>query len=139
MALKTLVLSSLLALGLLVIVGTQPPAAQRFQQRHLDSRSGPLPSNYCNKIMKQRKLLKRNFNTFVHESLEAVQAVCHERTFCCSNGQNNCHMSRHRMNITYCNLSGRNPPKYQTINRMKYIIIACDRNQTWPVYFDGSM
>ncbi|XP_004694601.1 PREDICTED: ribonuclease pancreatic-like [Condylura cristata] len=137
MALKTLVLFSLLVLGPLVMVRSQTPAAQRFKKNHIDHRDGPFSDNYCNKIMQERKLLNKPFNTFVHESLEAIQAVCHERNFC-RNGKNNCYESKRKMSITECNLKSRHPPEYQTINRKAFIIIGCAGNPLMPVHFDCS-
>ncbi|XP_004694603.2 PREDICTED: ribonuclease pancreatic-like [Condylura cristata] len=137
MALKTLVLFSLLVLGLLVIVGAQPPAFKRFQERHMDTGPGPFDPPYCNKTMYQRNLLKRNFNTFVHESLKDVHDVCWEENYIFKNRTcNNCHKSSNRMSITECSIIGRNPIRYRTKNSKKYIVIACDG--IWPVHFDGS-
>ncbi|XP_004694604.1 PREDICTED: brain ribonuclease-like [Condylura cristata] len=139
MALKTLVLFSLLVLGLLVIVGAQPSAFYTFQNRHMDPGSGPFGPLYCNRTMNRRNLLNRNFNTFVHESPDDVKDVCKERNYTCKNGQTNCHKSRNRMSISDCSITGRNPINYQTTNSRKYIIIACDPTGVWPVHFDDSM
>ncbi|XP_037357818.1 ribonuclease pancreatic-like [Talpa occidentalis] len=134
MALKSLILFSLLVLVLLVLEGAQPSLAQDFQRKHIDTSNGPFGRHYCNQMMRRRNLLSRTFNTFVHASLAAVQAVCREPNIRCKNGRNNCHRSRNQMSITDCILTRRYPiPNYKTINRKKFIIIACLGNQ---LYFD---
>ncbi|XP_037357817.1 ribonuclease pancreatic-like [Talpa occidentalis] len=139
MALKSLVLFSLLVLVLLVLEGAQPSLAQDFQRKHMDTSNGPFGRTYCNQMMRRRNLLRRTFNTFVHASLAAVQAVCREPNIRCRNGQNNCHRSRNQMSITDCILTRRRPsPNYRTINRRASIIIACVGNPPVPVHFDGS-
>ncbi|XP_037357814.1 ribonuclease pancreatic-like [Talpa occidentalis] len=137
MALKCLVLFSLLVV--LVLVGAQPPAAQNFHQRHMDTNPRDLGHNYCNQMMRNRNLLNRNFNTFVHETFAVVQAVCREPRIRCRNGENNCHRSRQNMMITDCNLTGLHPnPTYNTNRHQASIIIACVGNPPVPVHFDGS-
>lgn len=76
-------------------------------------------------------------NTFVHEPLEDVQAICSQEQVTCKNGKNNCHKSSSTLNITDCRLKGSSKYpdcKYNTTDSQKHIIIACD-----VVHYDGSV
>ncbi|KAG8509744.1 Ribonuclease pancreatic [Galemys pyrenaicus] len=140
MALKCLVLPSRLVLGLLVLTGAQPVPAQRFMQEHMDTGYGPFDPNYCNQIMQNRNLLGEVTNTFVHEPLTAVQAICLENLVTCMNGMPICHKSKTPMSITQCQLSSVSPSYvYQTINSINFIVIVCGGNPPVPVDFDRSV
>ncbi|XP_012589434.1 PREDICTED: ribonuclease pancreatic-like [Condylura cristata] len=151
MALKTFILSSLLALGLLVLEGAQPSRrresqAERFVRQHMDTgNSSESNSTYCNLMMRRRNMTQgycKAVNTFVHETLEDVQAVCLERNITCKNKQNNCHQSNSTMNITDCRLTGgsRYPNcAYRTSSKEAHIIIACAGDPPVPVHYDGSV
>ncbi|XP_037691449.1 ribonuclease pancreatic isoform X2 [Choloepus didactylus] len=148
---KSLVLFPLLALVLLVLGVIQPSlsketAAMKFQRQHMDSGSSlSSDSSYCNKMMKVRNMTQESckpVNTFVHESLQDVQAVCFQENVTCKNGQQNCHQSRSNMHITDCRqTSGSKYPNclYQTSNMNRHIIIACEGNPYVPVHFDASV
>nr|AGF41081.1 RNase1 beta3 [Tadarida brasiliensis] len=145
---KSLILFSVLALVLLVLGLVQPSlgqesGARKFKQQHMDSNSRHLPnSNYCNKMMKKRKMTVdacKPVNTFVHESLTDVKAICNQRNIRCKNGQNNCHKSRSSMRVTDCRLTNgsRHPNcKYRTSPAKRQIIVACDKNRV-PVHLDA--
>ncbi|XP_037357700.1 ribonuclease pancreatic-like [Talpa occidentalis] len=139
MALKSLVLFSLLVLVLLVLEGAQAASVQDFQRKHLDPRIGPFSRNYCTQMMRNRKLSGRVFNTFVHQTLAAVQAVCREPNIPCKNTKNNCHRSPYRMRITDCILTRHRPIiTYTSRHRSAYIVVACFGKPPMPVHFDGS-
>nr|KAF6502335.1 hypothetical protein HJG59_015657 [Molossus molossus] len=79
-------------------------------------------------------------NTFVHELLEDVEAICMEDNIRCKNGQNNCHKSKFNMRVTDCRLTnGSRYPncKYHTSQKEKQIIVACVGNPSVPVHFDA--
>ncbi|XP_037358861.1 ribonuclease pancreatic-like [Talpa occidentalis] len=151
MALKSLVLFSLLVLVLLVLAGARPnrlreSQAERFQRQHMDPGNFPESnSTYCNLMMRRRNMTQgrcKPVNTFVHESLVDVQAVCLERNITCKNGQPNCHQSNSTMNITDCRLTrGSKYPNcaYQTSSKEGHIIIACVGDPLVPVHYDGSV
>ena len=150
MALKSLVLLSLLVLVLL-LVRVQPSlgketAAAKFERQHMDSStSAASSSNYCNQMMKSRNLTKdrcKPVNTFVHESLADVQAVCSQKNVACKNGQTNCYQSYSTMSITDCRETGSSKyPNcaYKTTQANKHIIVACEGNPYVPVHFDASV
>lgn len=149
MALKSLVLLSLLVLVLL-LVRVQPSlgketAAAKFERQHMDSStSSASSSNYCNQMMKSRNLTKdrcKPVNTFVHESLADVQAVCSQKNVACKNGQTNCYQSYSTMSITDCRETGSSKyPNcaYKTTQVEKHIIVACGGKPSVPVHFDAS-
>ncbi|XP_037357819.1 ribonuclease pancreatic-like [Talpa occidentalis] len=136
MALKSLVLFSLMVLVLLVLAGARP-SWPKFENDHMDPGNGPFSPNYCNKEMENRNISGKLFNTFVHQPVEAVQAVCLEPNITCKNGQNNCHKSRSPMSITEC-IREKGPSDYNTINKRRHIVIACEGNPLLPVHYDGS-
>lgn len=101
MALKFLVL-----LSLLVLVEVQPSlgkesAAAKFERQHMDSStSSASSSNYCNQMMKSRNLTQdrcKPVNTFVHESLADVQAVCSQKNVACTDRTTVSSASFHRL------------------------------------------
>ncbi|XP_013364002.1 PREDICTED: ribonuclease pancreatic-like, partial [Chinchilla lanigera] len=108
-----LVLIPLLVLVLLGLRWVQPPqdkesSAMRFQRQHVDSGSSPGSNpNYCNEMMKRRNMTQgrcKPVNTFVHQPLADVQAVCFQKNVPCKNGQTNCYQSSSNMHITDCRL-----------------------------------
>uniref|UniRef100_A0A4W2I1Z1 Ribonuclease A-domain domain-containing protein n=1 Tax=Bos indicus x Bos taurus TaxID=30522 RepID=A0A4W2I1Z1_BOBOX len=114
MALKSLVVLPLLVLVLL-LVRVQPSlgkesAAAKFERQHMDSGNSPSSSsNYCNLMMCCRKMTQgkcKPVNTFVHESLADVKAVCSQKKVTCKNGQTNCYQSKSTMRITDCRETG---------------------------------
>ncbi|XP_004694607.1 PREDICTED: ribonuclease pancreatic-like [Condylura cristata] len=139
MALKTLVLFSLLALGQLVpkVVQTctEESPAKDFQRQHMDPGHFPNNGTYCNRMMYSRNMTHgfcKKFNTFVHESKADVDAVCRERNVTCKNGMGNCHKSKYTMRITDCSTEC----PYLTESKEKRIIIACAGHPPVPVHFD---
>ncbi|XP_076983426.1 ribonuclease pancreatic [Tamandua tetradactyla] len=148
---KSLVLFPLLVLVLLVLGIAQPSLskespAMKFQRQHMDSGSSPnSDSNYCNQMMKHRNMTQgrcKPVNTFVHEPLLDVQAVCLQRNVVCKNGQHNCYQSDSSMHITDCRqTSGSKYPNclYRTSKMNRAIIIACEGNPYVPVHFDASV
>lgn len=146
---KSLILFSVLALVLLVLGRVQPSLgkeskAMKFQRQHMDPDSDPSNnSSYCNQMMRRRKMTEgrcKPMNTFVHELLEDVEAICMEDNIRCKNGQNNCHKSKFNMRVTDCRLTnGSRYPncKYHTSQKEKQIIVACVGNPSVPVHFDA--
>ncbi|KAM5235521.1 ribonuclease pancreatic-like [Ctenodactylus gundi] len=148
---KCLVLFPLLFLLLLGLGWIQPSLgkespAQKFQRQHMDSGSSPRKgSPYCNKMMKARKMTQhscKSFNSFIHEPLKAVQAVCSQNNIRCKDRKhNNCYKSKSQMSITDCQLEGSSKyPKcsYKTFPKKKHIIVACTGKPKVPVHYDGS-
>nr|AHI58802.1 pancreatic ribonuclease [Potos flavus] len=144
------ILFPLLALVLLVLGGLQPSLGKesrvkKFQRQHMDPNPSTVISRYCNEMMKRRNMTDRwckPVNTFVHEPLPDVQAVCFQGNVTCKNGQPNCHQSSSKMRITDCRLKkGSKYPKceYQTAQQEKSIIVACEGSPYVPVHFDASV
>ncbi|CAI9176588.1 unnamed protein product [Rangifer tarandus platyrhynchus] len=150
MALKSLVLLSLLVLVLL-LVWVQPSlgkesAAPKFERQHTDSGSSPSSSsNYCNLMIVCWKMTQgkcRPVDTFVHESLANVKAVCSQKKVTCKNGQSNCYQSKSAMHITECRKTGSSKyPNcaYKTTRVEKRIIVACEGKPYVPVHFGASV
>ncbi|XP_063092701.1 ribonuclease pancreatic A-like [Cavia porcellus] len=148
---KCLVLFPLLVLVLLGLGWVQPSlgaesSAMKFERQHVDSGgSSSSNANYCNEMMKKREMTKdrcKSLNTFVHEPLAEVQAVCSQRNVSCKNGQTNCYQSYSSMHITECRLtSGSKFPNcsYRTSQAQKSIIVACEGKPYVPVHFDNSV
>ncbi|XP_035973871.1 ribonuclease pancreatic isoform X2 [Halichoerus grypus] len=140
----------LLVLVLLVLGCVQPSLgresrAEKFQRQHMDPGTSNISSGYCNQMMERRRMTDgrcKPVNTFVHEPLPDVQAVCLQGNVVCKNGQPNCHRSSSRMHITDCRLrNGSKYPRcaYQTTQEEKFIIVACEGNPYVPVHFDASV
>uniref|UniRef100_A0A452R666 Ribonuclease A family member 1, pancreatic n=1 Tax=Ursus americanus TaxID=9643 RepID=A0A452R666_URSAM len=147
---KFFILFPLLVLVLLALGCVQPSLgkesqAEKFQRQHMDSNTSTVGSSYCNQMMKRRNMTAgwcKPVNTFVHEPLPDVQAVCLQGNVTCKNGQPNCHQSSSRMHITDCRLKrGSKYPKceYQMAQQEKSIIVACGGNPYVPVHFDASV
>ncbi|NP_001161127.1 ribonuclease pancreatic isoform X1 [Sus scrofa] len=151
MAQKSLVLFLWLALVLLVLGWVQPSLgkespAKKFQRQHMDpDSSSSNSSNYCNLMMSRRNMTQgrcKPVNTFVHESLADVQAVCSQINVNCKNGQTNCYQSNSTMHITDCRQTGSSKyPNcaYKASQQEKHIIVACEGNPPVPVHFDASV
>ncbi|XP_077701582.1 ribonuclease pancreatic isoform X1 [Canis aureus] len=147
---KFLVLLPLVVLALLGLACVQPSLAReskamKFQRQHMDSHPAAISASYCNLMMKRRNMTDgwcKPVNTFVHEPLADVQAVCSQKDVLCKNGQSNCHQSRSQMNITDCRLkNGSKFPKcvYTTTQKEQYIVVACEGNPHVPVHFDACL
>nr|AGF41076.1 RNase1 [Paranyctimene raptor] len=148
---KSLILFPLLLLVLLALGWVEPfpgreSQAQKFIRQHVDPVSNPnISSSYCNQMMRRRKMTKgwcKQVNTFVHEPLVDVQAVCFQGNVTCKDGQSNCHKSNSRMSITDCRLTnGSKYPNcaYRTSQKMRHIIVACNGTPYVPVHFDASV
>nr|ACV70067.1 RNase 1 [Glaucomys volans] len=151
MALKSLVLFPLLFLVLLVLEWVpstlgKETSAHKFQRQHMDSNgSSRVSPTYCNEMMRRRNMTTRHckqVNTFVHESLVDVQAVCTQENVMCKNGQTNCYQSTSNLHITECRLTrGSKYPNcaYKTTQKERHIIVACEGNPYVPVHFDASV
>ena len=112
----------------------------------MDSGSSPSSNpNYCNLMMFCRKMTQgkcKPVNTFVHESLADVKAVCSQKKVTCKNGQTNCYQSKSTMRITDCRETGSSKyPNcaYKTTQVEKRIIVACAGKPYVPVHFDASV
>nr|CAC86435.1 pancreatic ribonuclease alpha [Berylmys bowersi] len=144
---KSFILFSLLVL---VLGWVQPSlgresSAEKFKRQHMDPDSIPNSSpTYCNQMMKRREMTTgscKPVNTFVHEPLDDVKAICSQGQMTCKNGKSNCHKSSSTLHITECRLKGSSKyPNcdYTTTDSQKHIIIACDGNPYVPVHFDAS-
>ncbi|XP_055989907.1 ribonuclease pancreatic-like [Sorex fumeus] len=151
MALKrSLILFLMLILLLLALVwfGTslcQETRAMRFQRQHMDLGTGPMGNHtYCNVMMVHRNMTRgfcKAKNTFIHEPLSSVQAICGDQSVPCKNRtMNNCYSSRYPMSTTLCVLRSRpRPPNctYITHPTIKQLItVACDGTPLGPVHFE---
>ncbi|KAL2790265.1 ribonuclease pancreatic precursor [Daubentonia madagascariensis] len=148
---KSLVLFPLLVLVLLVLGWVQPSlgkesSAMKFQRQHMDSGSSPSSNfTYCNQMMRRRNMTKgwcKPVNTFVHEPLVDVQAICFQENVTCKNGKTNCYKSSSSMHITDCRLTGGSKyPNcaYRISQKERHIIVACEGNPYVPVHFDASV
>ncbi|XP_004644056.3 ribonuclease pancreatic [Octodon degus] len=148
---KPFVLFPLLVLVLLGLGWVQPSlgkesSAEKFQRQHMDSSGSPSTnSNYCNEMMKKRSMTQgrcKPVNTFIHEPLAEVQAVCSQKNVPCKNGQTNCYQSISNMHITDCRLTSNSKYpdcSYRTRQEEKSIIVACEGNPYVPVHFDASV
>ncbi|XP_032712870.1 ribonuclease pancreatic-like [Lontra canadensis] len=139
-----------LFLVLLVLDYVQPSLAKesrakKFQRQHMDPNTSTITASYCNEMMKRRNMTVgrcKLVNTFIHEPLHKVRAICFQENVRCKNGQSNCHQSSSKMRITDCRLKkGSKYPKcdYQTQQLQKSIIVACECVQYETVHFDGSV
>jgi pancreatic ribonuclease len=135
---------------LLVLGWVQPSlgketSAMKFQRQHMDSDGSPTSSTYCNQMMTRRNMTQSSckaLNTFVHESLADVQAVCFQENVTCKNGQTNCYKSTASMSITECRVtSGSKYPNcdYTTTQKKQHIIVACEGSPYVPVHYDASV
>ncbi|XP_021100251.1 ribonuclease pancreatic [Heterocephalus glaber] len=148
---KSLVLFPLLVLVLLGLVCVQPSlgkesSAMKFRRQHMDSEGSPnTNANYCNEMMRRRNMTEgrcKPVNTFVHEPLADVQAVCFQKNVACKNGQTNCYQSSSSMHITDCRLTSNSKYptcSYRTSQMERSIIVACEGNPYVPVHFDASV
>nr|AGF41083.1 RNase1 beta1 [Tadarida insignis] len=148
---KSLILFSLSALVLLVLGLDQPSLGQetgamKFKRQHMDSNSNPNNNpNYCDEMMGRRKMTQRwckPVNTFVHEPLEDVKAICFQDRILCKNKRDtNCHKSKSSMRVTDCRLTnGSRYPncKYNTsLTTNRQITVACLGDPYVPVHFDA--
>ncbi|XP_062060660.1 ribonuclease K6 [Lepus europaeus] len=71
------------------------------------------------------------FNTFLHDSLQDVAAVCDFPKVTCRNGRHNCHQSSKPINMTNCRLTAGKYPdcSYSDATQYKFFIVACDPPQ----------
>nr|AEF13462.1 RNase A family pancreatic ribonuclease 1 [Myotis daubentonii] len=148
---KPLILFPLLVLVLLVLGWVQPSLGKesrtkKFQRQHMDPDGYPSnDSNYCNQMMRRRHMTEgrcKPVNTFIHEPLVDVQAICLQGNITCKNGQPNCHRSSSSMKITDCRVTnGSKYPNcaYRTSQKERHIIVACEGNPYVPVHFDASV
>lgn len=149
---KSVALFPVLVLVLLVLGWAQPSlgketSAEKFQRQHMDSASSPgnLSPTYCNQMMQRRNMTTgtcKPVNTFVHESVKDVQAVCSQENVTCKNGKTNCYKSSNSLHITDCRTTGSSKyPNcdYRTSQMQKQIIVACEGNPFVPVHFDASV
>nr|Q9WUX6.1 RecName: Full=Ribonuclease pancreatic; AltName: Full=RNase 1; AltName: Full=RNase A; Flags: Precursor [Uranomys ruddi]CAB41486.1 pancreatic ribonuclease [Uranomys ruddi] len=145
---KSLILFPLLVL---VLGWVQPSLARespamKFERQHMDSDGASSSSStYCNQMMKRREMTKESckpVNTFVHEPLADVQAVCSQENVTCKNGKQNCYKSTSALHITDCRLKDNSKyPNcdYKTSQYQKHIIVACEGNPYVPVHFDATV
>lgn len=136
----------LLGLKWLQLTQDKESSAMRFQRQHMDSDSTHISNpSYCNEMMQHRNMTRgrcKPVNTFVHEPLADVQAVCFQKNVLCKNGQSNCYQSYSSMHITDCRLtsSSKFPDcSYRMSQAQKSIIVACEGNPYVPVHFDTSV
>ncbi|XP_055989909.1 ribonuclease pancreatic-like [Sorex fumeus] len=150
MALKrSLILFPMLTLLLLALAWfetslCQGPRALRFRMQHMDSGRGPMGNQtYCNVMMMRRGMTRgrcKPKNTFIHETLPLVRAICGGQSVPCRNRtRHNCYRSIHPMSTTFCKATGGSRPPncryitYPTTRR--FIIVACEGTPLEPVHF----
>lgn len=143
---KSLILFSLF---LLVLGWVQPSLdrespAKKFERQHMDPHGSSNHSpTYCNQMMKRRNISCKRMNTFIHEPLADVQAVCfQERANCKDPQMDNCYKSSSVMHITDCKLKPKTTHpncEYLTSRHQKHIIVACAGNPYVPVHYDASV
>ncbi|KAM5235253.1 ribonuclease pancreatic-like [Ctenodactylus gundi] len=148
---KSLILCPVLLLVLLELGWVQPSlgketSAQKFLRQHVDSGGSPSSgSSYCDQMMRARNMTQsrcKPLNTFVHEPLADVQAVCSQKNVPCKNGNSNCYQSNSNMHITECRLTGSSKYPtclYNTVQREKRIVVACEGSPYVPVHYDASV
>nr|AHI58801.1 pancreatic ribonuclease [Mustela frenata] len=139
-----------LVLVLLVLGYVQPSLAketqaEEFLRQHMDPDTSKVTASYCNTMMKLRNVMGgpcKPVNTFIHEPLRDVQAICFKGDVPCKNTKSDCHQSSSKMRITDCRLKkGSIYPQcdYETQQKRKYIIVTCEGNPYVPVHFVGSV
>ncbi|XP_043775394.1 LOW QUALITY PROTEIN: seminal ribonuclease-like [Cervus elaphus] len=151
MALKSLVALPLLVLVLLLVwaqpsLGKESAAAKLLWRQYTDSgSSSSSSSNYCNLMMSCRKMTQgkcRPVDTFVHESLANIKAVCSQKKVACKNGQSSSYQSNSAMHVTECRETGSSKyPNcaYKTTRAEKHIIVACQGKPYVSVHFGASV
>ncbi|XP_040592636.1 eosinophil cationic protein-like [Mesocricetus auratus] len=142
----------LLLLGLVImVVSFRPPPgltpSQWFAIQHVN-----MTSSRCTTAMQRVNRYTgqcKGTNTFIHKSFSSVVRVCGRRNTTCRNGRANCHNSKKRVSITFCNLttpaSHYRQCGYQTTRKRRFYRIACDNrspqdSRTYPVvpvHLDG--
>ncbi|CAK6432446.1 unnamed protein product [Pipistrellus nathusii] len=141
---KTLSLLLLLLVTLLGLGLVQPSYGQsmyqRFQQQHVDTKQKGSTSLYCNKMMQTQGMMRptcKQFNTFIHADIKAINNICRNSNIRCKNGKMNCHKGR--MKVTDCKLTAGSPGncKYKGRGSYRSVVIACDGKPLVPVHFDG--
>ncbi|XP_036303449.1 ribonuclease 4 [Pipistrellus kuhlii] len=141
---KTLSLLLLLLVTLLGLGLVQPSYGQsmyqRFQRQHVDTKQRGGTSSYCNKMMQTQGMMRptcKQFNTFIHAGIKAINNICRHSNIRCKNGKMNCHKGG--MRVTDCKLTGGSPGncKYQGRGSFRSVVIACDGKPLVPVHFDG--
>ncbi|XP_006087489.1 ribonuclease pancreatic [Myotis lucifugus] len=147
---KSLILFPLLVLVLLVLGWVQPSLgkeswAMMFQRQHMDPDGPSSNSNYCNQMMRRQLMTERQckpVNTFIHEPLVDVQAICLQGNIICKNGKPNCHKSSSSMKITDCRVKSSSEYPfcdYETSHKERHIIVVCGGNPYVPVHFHASV
>nr|P16414.1 RecName: Full=Ribonuclease pancreatic; AltName: Full=RNase 1; AltName: Full=RNase A [Nannospalax ehrenbergi] len=122
-------------------------SAEKFLRQHVDSIDSPgnLSPTYCNQMMLRRNMTKgscKPVNTFVHEPLKDIKAVCFQENVTCKNGNSNCYKSHASLHITDCRtISSSKYPDcaYKTSQEQKHIIVACEGDPFVPVHYDASV
>ncbi|KAM4881518.1 ribonuclease pancreatic isoform 1-T2 [Thomomys bottae] len=147
---KSFSLFPLLVLSLLVVGWAQlslskETQAMKFLRQHMDSTGSSSSPTYCNQMMQHRNMTQgwcKPVNTFIHEPLVDIQAVCTQNKISCKDGKSICYQSNDKMNITECRLTGSSKYpncNYRTSQKERHIIVACDGNPFVPVHFDASV
>ncbi|EHB02901.1 Ribonuclease pancreatic [Heterocephalus glaber] len=104
---------------------------------------GLVNTNYCNEMMKCRNMTERCcklVNTFMHDPLADVQAVCFQKNVTCKNAQTNFYQSSSNMHITGCRLTSNSKYptcSYRTRQVERSITVACEGNPYVPGHFDA--
>ncbi|XP_059562371.1 ribonuclease 4-like [Myotis daubentonii] len=141
---KTLSLLLLSLLTLLGLVLVQPSYGQfmyqRFVRQHVDSTGPGGTSSYCNRMMQTRGMTRlrcKQFNTFIHADISAINNICRTPNIRCRNGKENCHAGVVR--VTDCRLTAtsRRNCRYQGRGSSRRVVIACEGNPLVPVHFDS--
>ncbi|XP_059562398.1 ribonuclease 4-like [Myotis daubentonii] len=139
--LSLLLLSLLTLLGLgLVQLSYGETMYERFQRQHVDSKQRGVTSLYCNTMMQTRGMTRprcKQFNTFIHADIGAINNICSTPNIRCKNGRMNCHAGIVR--VTDCRLTASSPQncRYEGRGSFRHVVIACEGNPLVPVHFDS--
>ncbi|XP_043837751.1 ribonuclease pancreatic A-like [Dromiciops gliroides] len=143
---RSILLLSLLAVLILGLSQRSFAESQeeKFKRQHVDSgNKGNSGKKYCDMMMPRRGMTKgrcKPVNTFVHESYQKIQDICHEANTPCANpNMHNCHKSKNPLSITECRLLGGSKPgkcRYRKKTAKKQVTVACGGNPLKPIHLD---
>uniref|UniRef100_A0A7M4F2S2 Ribonuclease A family member 4 n=1 Tax=Crocodylus porosus TaxID=8502 RepID=A0A7M4F2S2_CROPO len=115
----------------------RPAASYRqFVSRHVDQPKTNAPNNnaYCNRLMQSRGLTCKLTNTFIHNPLNEVKAIC---THGGTRFRNNLFDSNRSFTLTVCRLVSRGRRRrcaYRGTSQTRRIRVACTNQM--PVHFE---
>ncbi|KAL8176493.1 UNVERIFIED_CONTAM: hypothetical protein K2H54_035598 [Gekko kuhli] len=130
---------------LLILLGplpASPQTYQNFQRKHMDyPKTTPhlAPRQYCNQMMQRRRMTNpicKEFNSFIHEPANAVDAICTNGGTHVNGSLYDSHASFNLTNCQDIRGRGQRPPcNYRGWTEQRRIEVACN-NQSLPVHFE---